>query len=655
MISFFTLLVLAARVDECHAVYALLRDPETQIVLPCEAKAGLPRDPYRTWIERGDMISRQQREGAELVAAARIALDQLIAKDKGVRFINFSEGFVRPVAGDQAAILVRIPPGRIGGAIVERKTGDAVALIRAVDVAAGTVARRSAEGAPKGRSGVYLEMALPKEKKGVLEKFALSIDGHLRLADEFVDAGSRVYALWFDVDGRSASLIVRGANVRYAGRDIVLRPGKITSIRGELPLKPSLDVTVNVVASNVPAMFVDVGERRVPAKNHETTRIESLDAAPVRVFLEIPPWKIARIADLSDGRDALVGYDITPIEVSGVVHYGNDRSKAKIGFMDHDGWIDIETDDDGAYHTVLWSPRDYVTRVLPSGVSSPFIQLVRIDESGTYDLDVPRSRYVVRVRNAATGTPIASASVQMENTWTTEERGKENVGLKISADDKGEAVLPPLRPGTISVLAEAKGFQRSKPQQESVNNDAERTIEIALDPITETTSLKLTLGDGSPADGAELMATNNDDVIWRGSSDRDGSVDVPRSALGALLLIRHPRGGSIARVWDGRESLQLPAAAPAITIQTDDMHAAQLSVIIDGMRMSGIRLAFLASSTAGTDRDGLWNARNLPCAPLRLIAWKKVGPVAIASGAYDALATAVPCPSPNRIVLRPID
>jgi len=636
--------VLAARVDECHAVYALLRDPEKEIVLPCDAKDGVPRAPHRKWMERGDTISTKN---GTMVAAARVALDQPLPKERGVRFINFSDGFVRAVVG-------AMPPGRIGAAVIDRETGNAVGLIRAMGVAAGTVARRSAEDAPKGRSAVYLEMALPKEKKGVLEKFALNIDGHLFPADEFVDAGSRVYAMWYDVDGRSASLIVRGANVRYDGGDVALRPGKITTIRGELRLKPSLDVAVNVNASNVPAMFVDVDKQRIPVKNHETTRIESLDAAPVRVFLEIPPWKIARTADLSDGRDALVGYDVSPIEISGVVHYGKDRSKAKIGFLDHDGWIDIETDDDGAYHTVLWSPRDYVTRVLPSGVTSPFVELVRIYESGTYDLDVPRSRYIVRVRNAATGTPIPSANVQMENAWTSEERGKENVSLKIPADDKGEAVLPPLRPGTISVRADAKGFQRSSAQQESVQPDAERTIDIALESIAETVSLKLTLVDGSPAEGAELMATNGDAVVWHDASDRDGVVDVPRSVIGALLLVRHPRGGSVARVWDGRESLQLPAAAPPITIQTEDKHAAQLSAIIDGTHVSGSQLAFLAWSNASTDRDGLWSARNLPCA-LRLIAWKRAGPTAIASGAYDALATVVACPSPNRIVLRTID
>jgi len=85
------------------------------------------------------------------------------------------------------------------------------------------------------------------------------------------------------------------------------------------------------------------------------------------------------------------------------------------------------------------------------------------------------------------------------------------------------------------------------------------------------------------------------------------------------------------------------------------MRAAQLSGIIDGAHVSGVRLAFLAWSSASTDRDGLWSAHNLPCEPLRLLAWKRVGPAAIASGAYDALATVVACPSLKRIVLRTID
>ena len=645
--------MLAARAEECHAVYALLRDPETQIVVPCDAKNDAPRNPYRKWVEEEDKIST--RNGT-MVVAARVALDQPIAKEQGIRFINFADGFVRPVAGQQAANPVRIPPGPIGGAIVDRETGNAVALIRPIDVAAGTVAHGSAERAPKGHSAVYLEMLLPDGKKGVLEKFALNIDGHLHPADEFVDAGTRVYAIWFDVEGRSAALVVRGANVRYDGVGLTLRAGKITTIRGELLLKPSLDVAVSVEAKDVPAMFVDVDQRRIPVKNHETTRLESLDASPVRIFLEIPPWKIARTADLSSGRDALVSYDISPIEVSGVVHYGKERSKAKIGFLDHDGWIDVDTDESGAYHTVLWSPRDYVTRVLPTGVSSPFLRLVAIGESGTYDFDVPRTRYVVRVRNAATGMAISPADVEVDNAWTTEERGPENVSLKISANDKGEAVLPPLRPGTISVRAEAKGFEPSSARQESVQSDAERTIDIALEPVTETIALKLTLVDGSPADGAELMATSSDDVVvWRATSDRDGSVDVPKSVIGALLHVRHPRGGSVVQVWSGRESLQLPAAAPPVMIHTGDMRAAQLTGVIEGVHVSGSRLGFLAWSNPATDPTGSWTARNLPCEPLRFVAWRKAGPAAIASGAYDALATTVSCPSPALVVVRPVD
>src|SRR5439155_27379646 len=116
----------------------------------------------------------------------------------------------------------------------------------------------------------------------------------------------------------------------YDGKDLMLRPGKVTTLRGELKLKPSLDVRVNVDSEAPREMFIHVGRERVPVKNHEMKRIEALDAAPLRVFLEIPPWKLVQDADLSDGRDATIAYDLSPIKVSGVVRYGRDRAKAKI-------------------------------------------------------------------------------------------------------------------------------------------------------------------------------------------------------------------------------------------------------------------------------------------------------------------------------------
>jgi len=186
-------------------------------------------------MERGDQISRQQRRDGAMVTAARVAMNRPLAKDRGVRFINFPEGFIRPVEGDQAANPVRLPPGRIGGAILDRETGNAVALIRATDVSAGVLVHPSVNETPKERSAVYLDMALPNGKRGALEKFALANEDRVIPADEFVEAGSRVYAMWFDVAAGSATLIVRGANVRYDGPGLLLRPGKIATLRGELP------------------------------------------------------------------------------------------------------------------------------------------------------------------------------------------------------------------------------------------------------------------------------------------------------------------------------------------------------------------------------------------------------------------------------------
>jgi carboxypeptidase family protein len=640
-------------VERCSAIHSLLRDPEKQIVLACGAHDALPPDRYRVWREQGETVSLQQRDrdtgDFTMVPAARVALNAPVDEKQGVRFINFTQPFVRPVAGDEALTPVRIPPGHVAGGVFDRQGGDAIALFRGIDVAAGTTTRFVEAANEKQTSNVYAELELPPGKKGAIERPALDVGGRLIPASEFVDAAERVHAIWFNVPGKLARLVVVGANVRYDGRDVVLRPGKVTTLRSALRLQPSIDVAVNISADGLPPLFVKIGERRIAVKNHQTTHIESLDVGPLRVFLEIPPWKIAQNVDLSEGRDAAIAYDLTPIEVSGVVRYGRDRAKAKIGFMDYDGFIDVDTDDDGAYHTVVWSPRDYVTRVTLRN-AAPFVDLVAIYESGTYDFDLPRSRYVVRVRNAVTRQPIASANILYENVWTSEKRGGQNVVFNATSDERGEAVLPPLRPGTVSVRAEAKGFERSASHEERVDNDAERTIDVDLQPVAEATVLKVALPDGTPARGAELMAT-----AWRGATDDDGSVEIPKRVIGALLLVRHAKAAGSVRVWNGEELLRLQDPAPPLTIQTDDGQTAQITAIIDGIRVSGFALAFLAWSSPATDRSGIWIARNLPCAPTPLLAWKRLDPAAIASGSYDGVATVVPCPWPNRITLRSID
>jgi len=293
-------------------------------------------------------------------------------------------------------------------------------------------------------------------------------------------------------------------------------------------------------------------------------------------------------------------------------------------------------------HEVCYSPRDYVTQVTLRGETVPFVELVSIERRGTYDFDLPRSRYVVRVRDSETGVPLANADVTFENAWESERHGKQNVFFHAKTGEKGEAVLPPLRPGIVRVSGEAKGYRQSDFQSQPVENDVERTIDIMLQPIGETATIKIHLPDGTSAAGAQLLASSSrDDVLWRGECGPDGSIDIPLRHKGALLLVRHSQAAGMMRVWDGTAGeWRMPL---------------RVTAWIDGQRLMGNALAFFAWAPPIIGRNGAWIARNLPQRALRLLVSRRADPAAIASGVYDVLATTLNYPWPEPAIAQPVD
>jgi hypothetical protein len=666
----------------CEAFYAPAAIPEKPIVVPCGRRSDLPRGRYLIWIERNATISAtpvwrtidsatksetvHAMTGAGLISTAAPASDQTT-----IRYIHLSPEshvFMRVVSGSSANQHTAMPAGRVAGGIFDRKSGDAVALFHSVSIATGVTTVVQPKK-PAATSDVFVELIPPADRAVPVHEIALEVNGTTIHPDDFVDGGDRIYSIWYGIHGDTAKVLVPSGDLWYYGRDLVLSPGRVTTLRGELKPKPRVDVTVHLDGNEAPEMSVDVHRignktplRHVAIRNGETKPIESLTPERFELFLRLSSWKVRKSIDLSDGRDTNVVFELKPIAITGTVKHGRDPSAATIGFQDHDGWIDVATGDDGSYHTTLWTPRDYLTRVLLRGETTPSVELKRIYESGVYDFDLPRSRYVVRVRNANTGDPVAAAQVTFESVWKSDQWGEQNAFLSATTDDAGEAVLPPLRPGTVAVRAEAKGFERSEFHKEPVETDAERTIDIGLKPISETATLRLILPDATPADGAEVMAMPRarDEVLWRGTSGADGSVDVPKLPDDVVLMVRHAKAASVVRLWTNIDAeWHLTEAAPplTVTIETpqDAVRAAQVAAWIDGTRVTGLRLAFLTWSVPVSSRDGVWIARNLPRSPIRILAWSRIDQNAIATGAYDALANVCSYPWGQSITLRSVD
>ena len=134
---------------------------------------------------------------------------------------------------------------------------------------------------------------------------------------------------------------------------------------------------------------------------------------------------------------------------------------------------------------------------------------------------------------------------------------------------------------------------------------------------------------------------------------------MPRFSGDVVLMVRHRNAASAVRAWNNSDDeWRLTEADPLVAVKverTGTNHFVQIAAWIDDLRVSGIRLAFLSWSAPVADPSGLWVARNLPRAPLRILAWTNADPNAIASGAYDAMAISSNYPHPQPLMLRTID
>ncbi|HYI11492.1 MAG TPA: carboxypeptidase-like regulatory domain-containing protein [Thermoanaerobaculia bacterium] len=673
----------------CQVHHALWDDPTKKLLYPCGKWFVPPKGRYYEWMEQGDTIAAAQSQllatgigslgfvgTVPMVPAGYIALTDGhgLTDELTVRYIHLTRSwraFTRFERGSVAGTPVRMQHGPVFGAILDRKTNDAVALIRRVEIAGGKTTRVAAEKPKAGLSAVFVELSSAMRREDIT--LTLQIDGQAHPPDIFMDVGRRVYGVWYGVQGRTGQLAVGSKTVMLQANPVALRPGKVTTVRGELVPRPAIGVSVNMHGeATPPEMYVDVypaggTERlnRAPVQPAEPLRIDGLDPSAYRVVLEINRWRFRANADLTNGEDAQITWDLAPLHIEGTIHVGDHPTPARVTFMDDEyEWIETRSDELGRYRTLLWLPRDYIVRVHAEGQAAPFTELIEVLDSGTFDFTLPATRYAARVRNATTGEPIAGAEVVLNNTWESDAFGRRNVVQDVRTGETGEATLPPLRTGILEFSVRAKGFRPSGDVTHAVRDGSSETFEVALQPDEETRSLRLLLPDGVPAAKAEVLATSptGDEIVWRSEAGDDGTVEVPRLNPGTLVVARHPSAAGIARVWNqGAETTwSLAPSGGSVTLRVEraagePAASAQILMFVGETRVRGNALAFLAWAAPVADRNGLWTARNLPREPLRVLAARRGDPAAMVSGTFDALAIDAPDPLPTHWTVRTID
>jgi hypothetical protein len=390
--------------------------------------------------------------------------------------------------------------------------------------------------------------------------------------------------------------------------------------------------------------------------------MHDLPAEELDVVLTSDEVQLRKRVDLRSYENADVTFEVKPLTVSGTVSRGGNPVAAKVTFAAaaaSSRAVSATADDQGAYVARLWAPAIYEVKVAANDIVEHTLKTFEISNDQTLDLELPRTNCELEVRTRA-GRPVADAraTILLWNGPAVVQRHT------TSSDTDGRAQLPPLSAGRAQIIVEAEQFLRAEREVQISDTSDRQKFVVELDTAGEAVSLVLQLPDGRPAAGAELIAVVPGDpnaVRWNGRANADGSVNVP-GMRDALLLARHPEaGGTVVEIPANARQLQvrLPAAAPVLRVRAEGADGrparfAGIALWIGSHRLHGAAIHFLAHAQPMTNGDGVWTASKLPLQPTRLLIYNQRSTPQVLTGSFDALATAVPVPWPDDLVLRAV-
>lgn len=612
----------------------------------------------------------------EVVPAGRVALhtDYDLSENESLRLIHLdpvnragrrTRGFLRAVRFERKDEPVLMPTGGVVGLVYDLEDERYVAVSRPAEVAAG----ETVEVRPAAERGVADLMVIlhRSEPVDLAEEDDLSIylhdrAGSVREPDVLIPTWEWAYALWYGVEGRSATVEAESGTGYLEPTEVVLEPGGVAVLRREMLPRPHLDVRLELPPELEPRKAVlkltrvddqkEVAERELPLDAVAVTRIEGLPAAHLWATLILegkPLWRLDRRVDLRNGDGREVVFRPQPIVLSGTIYHGDEPTPGEVTVrvfdtqrIDmEDATFEAEVDEDGNYRAVLYDGGRFFLFVdLPDVPGPPMsifhVPYIRGDTE--YDIHIPESSARVKVLDAETGKPIAGARVLAGNDfmmyWMEPvERGNSNAAA--ITGDNGWAQLPPLYPGELTVTATMDGYLKMESGlRDQIRAGAVTEVVVELEPEGEVTRLQLLLPDGRPARGAEVRSQPSvwdDPPIWEGRADSQGWVSVPVEAEGNWILVRHSETASWIERWEppsGEETVTWRLLEPteAVTFRTvgldgDPVAWTGFAVRFPTTWVTGQTLAWLTRSrVAASHRNGLWTARHFPADELRVYA-----------------------------------
>jgi hypothetical protein len=668
---------------------------------PCGRPVPVPAPETKVWIEQGGWITHfaapvsryleQRRSSIELPLfpgglvrlgnAGDLGEDErleLLFHGGGIGSWRLVPSLIRPLPVDGDVLM---PAGSQSIIAVRYRGAEMTGLSRPFTASP----RRTTEvspAAPERGADLFLQFEWPvRDERKFIQPMELSIHGDAGRvpADYFVRGDAGGIAVWYGVAPGDVTIEVQSEEWYAEPVQVRLRERRVAAVELPLRKRPALEVTTTLVRGEMQDREKEnlTLQLRLPREEDplretavslgETVRIESLPPAVVELLLRVGEATVFRRVDLSSGDDAVIHLELEPILVSGTTRHGSERVSATVAF---DG-ARFESDERGEYEATLWQARRYViSAFIPDlNETQPLTDTMQISGDLELDITIPRNRYVVQVADAETGEPVSGATVAYQSRWKNPEatgdlrtRAAGTTG-RTESDGEGRAILPPLREGEVSFYVDAAGYRHWRLEKVSVfEGDHEQVIHAPLEREEAPRGLTIRLPDGQPAVGARVVALTEGLPTWSGTTDREGRVSLPSTADGTILAVHHPSAGMIVRRWSPALEPEVawelsPMAAP-LTVRVrhaDGTPARQASIVVwvDGVRFGRSRpLPFLIPVTTS---DGIWTARNLPAAPLRIVALAARSSVDPDAPSIEALAETIPFPWPDQPVVRVIE
>jgi hypothetical protein len=683
-------------VENFRAVFSPFSDLDTEISGPCGWPLVLPEDGrYTWWVEGPDRMSvprvMYHQGKAEPPCEPRSIVVPVVAAGKvrlaGEAPIHQSSSF-RLLQAPHAATRrssdlelcgrgLLMPVGRIVGAIFGLESGEYEGLSRPVRLLEGETIAVNPTPPDAARTHLYVlaEIAaagLPTDDASI------SLDtgeGGIKKADLVVRNRSHVHAFWYDLQSKVGTVTLASSRVWAPAAEIRLRPGKVEHVVLEMRKLPVLTVdmhlpeelleeekvlTVRAEGSGaIRSLDVESGVQSVV--------LEDLPTQSLKVTLDVGPWSFSETADLRLGEDSRVTFEPAAIRVHGTVFSGKRPVQASLRFKASESveseWLEVMTEKDGAYDVHLFREGILIVLVSLEGVdwSRPTrISLLGVDDV-EHDFMLPDHQVEVRVVDAQAGNPVEAAKIgaHAEEVLT---RRRWSTGGTTDAD--GLLLLPPMDVGTLSMIITAAGYEQTTYETEILEGSERQTVEVFLEPITDALQIRVVDSSGRAVGGAiaALYATLDDHLDWwSGTSDSNGVLRTPQGR-GGYLAIKASGRGALLMLLDAVDepqelevSLWPPCSPLEIRIVTPDRQpvpGAMVDLWIDGMKV-GSRLArWLARTQPRADDNGLWMAREMPTAPIGILAWnpQSVDRSALQSGLLDHRRKLIEPPWPAALI-----